>query len=528
MLVGYVSDEYYAALAEVQLEFRAPDGVRTAARSTASGAVLLDLPAGAYEVCLSKPGFGSKRVRADVGTTPIHFRLLSDGLLGYAWPKWCCGGDRVQFRVHSVEAYKLGLWRYGYRKEFLRNIGWYDNHGPRAATQTLPDGHFVEHGVRWDNGFGVHRQLVTAPGRSGLYYFHARGESGAFFSFPLVVAPTRPRAPIAVLASTNTWNAYNPFGGRSNYVLAARMIDEPIVNSKADLPRYRLSDYGEWKSAAEFEPLSFDRPEPVNHVPESVQCTDPIEGRQACHLAPAEWRLLGWLERQGYDYELYADYQLHAGELDLGAYRVLILSVHPEYWSEEMYRTVKRWVFERGGRLLYLGGNGVNCKVEYQGGGTAMRCLNQWPDGRESRFHAAVESEANLLGVVFSDAGAMTAAPYEVLDPEHWVFAGTGLKRGDLFGTKILHERYGDGASGHETDKISPSSPPNVQILARGLNPDDGGANLVYFETPAGGAVFSAGSITYPTALLCDPPTSTITANVLDRFLGRTGQTRLP
>ena len=266
MLVGYVSDEYYAALAEVQLEFRAPDGVRTAARSTASGAVLLDLPAGAYEVCLSKPGFGSKRVRADVGTTPIHFRLLSDGLLGYAWPKWCCGGDRVQFRVHSVEAYKLGLWRYGYRKEFLRNIGWYDNHGPRAAMQTLPDGHFVEHGVRWDNGFGVHRQLVTAPGRSGLYYFHARGESGAFFSFPLVVAPTRPRAPIAVLASTNTWNAYNPFGGRSNYVLAARMLDEPIVNAKADLPRYRLSDYGEWKSAAEFEPLSFDRPEPVNHV----------------------------------------------------------------------------------------------------------------------------------------------------------------------------------------------------------------------------------------------------------------------
>ena len=28
------------------------------------------------------------------------------------------------------------------------------------------------------------------------------------------------------------------------------------------------------------------------------------------------------------------------------------------------------------------------------------------------------------------------------------------------------------GASGHETDKISPSSPPGAQLLARGTNPE--------------------------------------------------------
>jgi hypothetical protein len=476
---------------------------------------------GEYEVCLSKPGYGSKRVRVKVGAAgPVHFRLLSGRLLGYAWPKWCRGGEAVQFRVHTVEPYKLGLWRYGYRKEFLRNIGWYDQHGPRGAMQTLPDGHFVEHGVNWDNGApGVHKQVIAAPERSGLYYFHARGESGAFFSFPLVVAPARPAAPIAVLASTNTWNAYNAFGGRSNYIMAGRMIDEPIVNSKSDLPRYKNPDYAEWKSASEFAPLSFDRPEPYNHIPAEVECEDPIEGRQACHLAPAEWRLLGWMEKQGYAYDLYSDYQLHSGQLDLDAYRILVLSVHPEYWSEEMYRAVKRWVFERGGRLMYLGGNGINCKVEFLNDGQAMRCLNQWPAGYESRLHYQVESEANLLGVVFSDAGAMTVAPYEVVLPDHWVFAGTGLERGQMFGTRILHQRYGDGASGHETDKISPSSPKNTILLAKGLNPDDGGAHLTYFETESGGAVFSAGSITYPTALLCDPPTAKITANVIERFL---------
>src|SRR5205807_1954944 len=121
----------------------------------------------------------------------------------------------------------------------------------------VPDGHFVERGVGWDNGFGVHRQVIAAPERSGLYYFHAKGESGAFFSFPLVVAPIRSCSTIAVLASTNTWNAYNAFGGRSNYIMAARMINVPIVNSKSDLPRYQLSDYGEWKSAEQFDPISF-------------------------------------------------------------------------------------------------------------------------------------------------------------------------------------------------------------------------------------------------------------------------------
>jgi hypothetical protein len=521
VFVGYVSDEYYAAVPDALLEFRAANGRRISVRSFASGAVEADLSAGDYEVCLAKPGFGSKRVQVTLGSKgPIHFRLLSDRLIGYAWPKWCRGGDVVQFRVHSVEPYKLGFWRYGYRKEFIRNIGWYDQHGPRGVMQTVPDGHFVESGVGWDFGLsGVHRQLFATPERTGLYYFHAKGESGAFFSFPLVIAPAKPTAKIAVLASTNTWNAYNHFGGRSNYILASRMIDAPIVNSKTDLPRYKLTQYGEWKTAAEFAPLSFDRPEPVNVVPEGDQCGDPIEGRQPCHLAPAEWRLLGWLERQGYDYDLYAEYQLHTGPLNLDAYRVLILSTHPEYWSEEMYRVVKRWVFERGGRLMYLGGNGLNCKIEFLDDGKAMRCLNNWPDGYESRFHRQVESEANLLGVVYTDPGAMTVAPYEVIAADHWVFAGTGLQPGDRFGSKTLHERYGDGASGHETDKISPSSPKNAILLAKGLNPDNGGAHLVHFETSKGGAVFSAGSITYPSALLCDLPTSAITANVLNRFL---------
>ena len=106
MLIGYVSDEYYAALADVSIEFTGPGDRRVAARSSASGAVFADIPPGEYEVCLVKTGFGSKRVKIAVATgDPIQFRLLSDRLLGYAWPKWCRGGDPVEFRIHTVEPY---------------------------------------------------------------------------------------------------------------------------------------------------------------------------------------------------------------------------------------------------------------------------------------------------------------------------------------------------------------------------------------------------------------------------------------
>lgn len=520
MLIGYVSDEYYRAISDVQVELQRP-GFVTVVRSAPSGAVYADIDPAEYEVIFAKDGFGSKRARSVMLGTgePYQFRLLSDRLLGYAWPQWCKSGSPVVFRVHSVEPFKLGLWRYGYEKAFVRNIGWYDDHGPRAVMQTVPDGYFVETGVKWFGGnMKVHQQVIAAPDQTGLYYFHAKSESGAFFSFPLVVAPRKPTAKIAVLANTNTWNAYNPFGGRSNYFQAARMTDRPIVNARQDLARYNLPDYGEWKIATGYEPLSFERPNPANFVPENEVVTDPIEGRQSCHLAPAEWRILGWMEREGIDYDLYSDYQLHSGELPLDAYQILVLSVHPEYWSGEMYDRVKEWVFQKGGRLVYLGGNGVNGPVEFLDEAT-MRCINDWSEGTESRFDTFKESEASLLGVVFTEAGAMTVAPYQVIKADHWVFEGTGLKEGEIFGHKTLHERYGDGASGHETDKMSASTPSGTILLAKGINSDNGGAEMTYYELPNGGAIFSAGSITFPTALFDDEPCSRITLNVLKRFL---------
>ena len=526
MLIGYVSDERYVALPDVMLEF-VRDGRSIESRSRATGAVFADLDEGPYEVTLFKQGYGAKRVQLDVRRGNMHhFRLLSDGLLGYVWPKWVKAGEEAEFRVHSVEPYKLELWRYGREKEFVRSLGWHDEHGPRATMQITPDGDYTQTGVAWNRqGYNikVHRQFVEAPERSGLYYFHAQTASGRHFAFPWIVAPAKPANKLAVLASNITWNAYNSFGGRSNYIHADRFPPTPTVNSRQELKRYTDLNHLQYDTT-DYDPLSFDRPEPMNSIAFDEQPADPIEGRAACHLAPAEWRLLAWLEREGFGYDYYAETQFHFDQLDLSDYRVLVLSTHPEYWSRKMYVRLKGWVDEQGGKLIYLGGNGLNCEVEFLDDST-MICRNgdqREIDRRhlESRFHLRVESEANLLGVVFTEAGAMTGAPYRVVDPDHWTFAGTGLKCDELFGENSLHCRCPGGASAHETDKRSHSSPRNAKLLAKGTNRDNGGAEMIYYDTASGGEVFSAGSIAWPSSILVDDAVSKITANAIRRFLG--------
>src|SRR6185312_1094763 len=140
MLIGYVSDENYLAIPDVAVEFEADGKIVATTRSTASGAFCADIAAGEYRVTLAKAGFGSKRVTQKIdGLHPVQFRLLSDTLYGYAWPKWVESGGKCEFRVHSTEPYYVSLWRYGYKKELIQPIGWFDEHGPRANMQILPD-----------------------------------------------------------------------------------------------------------------------------------------------------------------------------------------------------------------------------------------------------------------------------------------------------------------------------------------------------------------------------------------------------
>jgi hypothetical protein len=183
---------------------------------------------------------------------------------------------------------------------------------------------------------------------------------------------------------------------------------------------------------------------------------------------------------------------------------------------------------------MYLGGNGIDCEVEYVDDSTVRYLTDHtdagtdmavWLEGKEAkfdnRFHKTYESPAKLVGVIFTHVGEGTAAPYECRNSDHWIFNGTGLKNGDKFGEKSLHERVPGGASGHETDKRTPNTGEGFISLAMGCNPgEDSGAEMVYKDFPGkGGQVFSTGSITYISCLLVDESISRITKNVLNKFL---------
>ena len=533
MLIGYVSDEMYVAIADVLVELR-QGSTSIETRSRASGAIHATPGPGQWEVILSHSGYTRKSVQATFGEAPAQFRLMSDRLVGYMWPKWIQAGGRGEIRIHTRHPADLSLWRYGLKPTLAAQPVRYEPLAPWGGEQILPDGDFTIDGVHWnEHGYAFppnSRQHLTAPAQSGLYYVQVRDDAGRTTAFPWIVSPTSPSAEIAVLASNITWNAYNDFGGRSNYVTANRLPDVPVINPHQESQWFR--DTGaRWWTHDDYDALSFDRPEPINAISPNEEALDPLRRFGTEHVAPGEWRFLAWLEREGFAYDFYAETQLHAGALDLSAYRVLILSTHPEYWSREMYERVKAWVYAEGGRLMYLGGNGINCSVELSGAPDAMRVrntdLSEWLPNRSvtgsgvdlpDRFGRVVEPESRLLGVGSSLTGVMTSAPYKVIKSRHWVFEGTGLKDGDLFGEANQLAYMPGGASGHETDKIDTDSPASVELLAKGTNPNEGGAEITYYQTPSSGAVFSVGSITWGQSILIDDNVSRVTANVIRQF----------
>ena len=116
MLVGWVSDERYLALAGVDVEMERDGELVAQVRSSASGR---DGRGRARRVSTASAwpamASASKWVNARLGPDepPIALRLLSDAPLGFVWPRWVRAGEQAELRFHAVEPYRLSLWRYG-------------------------------------------------------------------------------------------------------------------------------------------------------------------------------------------------------------------------------------------------------------------------------------------------------------------------------------------------------------------------------------------------------------------------------
>jgi N,N-dimethylformamidase len=528
----------YVAIADAQVECVDKKSKQIyLLRSSPSGALHGELPDSDYEVAISHPDFGSK-ITSFLKTSsaaPAQFRLLSKKITGYIWPKWSQSGEKAEIRFSSHEIVDASLWRMGWEVEHIRDIGRFEPFAPKGDSQTLPDGDVSQIGAKWNHARfqyspDLDARTLIAPDRSGLYYIQLKALNGETFTFPWIVAPKLPSAKVAVLTSNICWNAYNDWGGRSNYVAADKLPSAPAVSTTQNSPWFRPTGAIWWVNDV-FEPLSFDRPEPINNLDLTEKITEPIKKIGSEHLVAGEWRLLGWMEREKLEYDLYSENQFDSGVLELQDYEVLVLSTHPEYWTINMYEKLKRWV-GAGGRLLYLGGNGINCSVDLHDDAMTVfdMDLSEWLPQRAysgagalipSRFGLRHEVESTLLGVVMSFAGMGTGAPYAVTDAAHPIFSGTGLSNGDEFGFETLALRCPGGASGHETDKMDAFSPVGTTLLAQGKNGPGAGADLVTYRNSQGGLVISVGSINWVAGLPIDAMLSAITRNMFTLALDK-------
>lgn len=264
------------------------------------------------------------------------------------------------------------------------------------------------------------------------------------------------------------------------------------------------------------------------------------------------------------DHDIVTDEDLHIDGYDaLAPYRVIVTGSHPEYWSTAMLDALDEWQ-RSGGRLMYLGGNGFYWRVAFSNhwpGAIELRRaedgVRNWQTGDGENYHAwgaeygglwrrNGRAPNQLVGIGFAAQGFEKATFYQ-MNPEAkasraaWILEGVEEEE---IGTSGL----GGGAAGQEVDRYDPrlGSPGHAVILASATefgadmlrtkeefegtvafpNPDPlVRADMVFYETPEGGAVFSVGSISWFGALArngYENDVARITSNVLERFLDPT------
>ncbi len=271
----------------------------------------------------------------------------------------------------------------------------------------------------------------------------------------------------------------------------------------------------------------------------------------------ADTHITDWLEAQGIDYACITDEDLHRFGVDaLAPHACVVTGTHPEYISTEIWDALEAYK-ARGGNLMAMGGNAFFVRIAYHRTlpGVLEVRRNGFPAGE---VHHAFTGERGglwsrigrtphaLAGTGFIGQGFDISSYYrrrpESFDPRAaFIFEGVEEEIIGDFGL------IGGGAAGLELDRadVAQGTPAHALVLASSENhtsiymlsgtemlinmPGQDAtqcplihADLVFFETPAGGAVFSTGSIAWAGALShngYDNTVSRITGNVLRRFI---------
>ena len=420
-------------------------------------------------------------------------------------------GDEVAFHLSS-NAGKLSLKvaRLGAMEEVV-----HEQMDIPVAEQALPD-RASSHGCNWPKTTTV---KIPLEWKSGYYKAVLNAEkddkkitSTLFF----IVRAAEPGSTSRILLqlSTNTYNAYTNWGGHSLYAYHDR-------------------------DGVQGHRVSFDRP-------------------QSSQFENWEGPFVRWAESNGYVLEYAANSDLEFHPEMLSQYKLVLSVGHDEYWSSAMRDHLERYIAD-GGNVAFFSGNTCCWQVRSEDNGRALTCWKQWFNGdplfrtdRENLLstlwshHLVKRPENQLTGVGFLWGGYHRShgqfmdgpASYEVHRPDHWLFAGTELKRGDRFGGKDTIVGYEcDGCElkwveGLPEPTGSDGTPREFVVLgscpARWA-PDDAfwydqfpkdrvGAAVLGTYT-RGGTVVTTGSTDWAHGLKGkDPVVEQITKNVLDKL----------
>jgi len=455
------------------------------------------VPAAIVAAVAAAPLVGCAVGATVLAVTSLQLRRLRVGgpyrealgpLAAFATARSLTSGEPVELALHSTAPVSARWVRLGAEREIVAQ-------DPVSVSATPQDNRFDRRrGYDWP----VAATLPTDGLSPGLYAIELRQTegAGARWAVPMLVKPKTTPA-VAVIASTNTWEAYNTYGGLSNYENRhlSRWLHWVLRHTHA-LPRYYWPTLPDRRpnDIVSHELLTIERPDADHHS----------------RLIGAEWPVLAYLERRGIDYGVYADSDLASDPAATSA-DLLILAGHAEYWTGEMAHALERYV-AAGGHVLIAAGNPLFRRVDRIAGGLTVDPVPP--------SEAAV---ARLIGTFYTDSGRFTAAPLAVRAPGHWVFDGTGVGPDAVIGRRAgfrpwqADTRHQDGASGVFTQKVGFGSG-GFEILATGLN-EEGPAHVVFRETEAGGWVFNASSASFACCLGRDPVIDRMTDNLVDSAL---------
>lgn len=418
--------------------------------------------------------------------------------------------------------------------------------------------------ARWEVDFEFE---ASNQQRSGVYAARLRTTGGEDY-IPFFVRPKKgtSSAQIAFLAPTFSYLAYaNEHGAASPL-----MQDLDPRNAGASYPQQPQDKYIVEQGLSSLYDCHTDgsgvcyssRLRPILNMRPKYNM--PI--LNSPHQFGADLHLVDWLEAQPDPFDVVTDEDLHfEGEELLAPYKVIVTGSHPEYWSEPMLASLESYL-NKGGRLMYLGGNGfywitsMDPERRHTVEVRRWRGTQSWAAKPGEEFHSTTgemgglwrfrgRAPQKMVGVGFTSQGLDRGAPYRresgSFDPRAaFIFEGVGQDEpiGDFESLVLEH-----GAGGFELDRLDPAlgSPPHALLLASSSgysdyfqhvieevlasNPNEGGsrnplvrADMVYFEYPNGGAVFSVGSISWCGSLSYEAyenNVSQITGNVLRRFI---------